>query len=144
MRQMTLVIASLFVLTGCEEEEEPREWSEHAEATGDADRDWLDADGDGLSDSEEMVFGTDPDLADTDGDGWEDGEEVVGNTDPLKRRDHPYTGGWPIADCANGAFDEGGEFELLADMKLMDQHGEKVRIRDFCDKTILLHFGAFW
>ncbi|WP_368670353.1 Ig-like domain-containing protein [Myxococcus sp. AM011] len=43
-----------------------------------------DADGDGLTDAEEVVLGTDPNNADTDGDGLPDGIEVnVAGTDPL-------------------------------------------------------------
>jgi hypothetical protein len=41
-----------------------------------------DADGDGLTDSEEQLLGTDPTLADTDGDGLLDGAEVELGTDP--------------------------------------------------------------
>jgi hypothetical protein len=43
----------------------------------------LDSDGDGLTDSEEVLLGTNPGLVDTDGDGWSDGAEVEAGTDPL-------------------------------------------------------------
>lgn len=42
-----------------------------------------DADGDGLDDEEEAVYGTDPTLADSDRDGLRDGEEVRNGLDPL-------------------------------------------------------------
>ncbi|MHC4391253.1 MAG: hypothetical protein ACYS22_08035, partial [Planctomycetota bacterium] len=42
-----------------------------------------DADGDGLTDAEEVELGTDPTMADTDGDGLEDGQEIAHNLDPL-------------------------------------------------------------
>jgi len=42
-----------------------------------------DADGDGLSASDEFVLGTVPNEADTDGDGYDDGREVDAGTDPL-------------------------------------------------------------
>ena len=42
-----------------------------------------DFDGDGLSDSEEVSFGTDPHNPDTDGDGYRDGVEVKSGFDPL-------------------------------------------------------------
>lgn len=41
-----------------------------------------DADHDGLSDAEEVIFGTDPNKADTDGDGYPDGAEVLSLYDP--------------------------------------------------------------
>jgi len=43
-----------------------------------------DADGDGLTDAEEKVWGTDSTVADTDGDGYVDGLEVANLYDPLK------------------------------------------------------------
>lgn len=42
-----------------------------------------DSDGDGLSDNEEILYGTDPKNPDTDGDGYSDGEEVKNGHDPL-------------------------------------------------------------
>ncbi len=44
-----------------------------------------DADADGLSDWEEMLWKTDPKKKDTDGDGTNDGEEVALSRDPLKK-----------------------------------------------------------
>jgi hypothetical protein len=43
-----------------------------------------DSDQDGLSDNEEITYGTDPLKADTDGDGYNDGAEVQSGYDPLK------------------------------------------------------------
>ena len=45
---------------------------------------FLDSDQDGLTNSEEKVYGTDPYKADTDGDGYSDGVEVRSGYDPLK------------------------------------------------------------
>ena len=42
-----------------------------------------DTDGDGLTDADEILYGTDPTLADTDGDGLNDGDEIAAGTMPL-------------------------------------------------------------
>ncbi len=44
----------------------------------------VDADGDGLSNSEESLLGADPNNTDTDGDGYQDGSEVLSGYDPAK------------------------------------------------------------
>jgi hypothetical protein len=50
-----------------------------------------DGDGDGLSDRDEIIYGTDPFDKDTDGDGYIDGEEIVSGYDPLDPFDNPKT-----------------------------------------------------
>lgn len=55
----------------------------------------LDSDSDGLTDMEEVVFGTDPKKPDSDGDGYLDGSEVDKGFDPSK------AGGAKIEDSVN-------------------------------------------
>ncbi len=49
----------------------------------------IDSDGDGLTDQEEIEYGTDPFKADTDGDGIRDDIEINNGTDPLDPNDPP-------------------------------------------------------
>ena len=113
--------------------------------------DWLgadpgsDSDGDGLSDMDEAMYGTDPDNPDTDGDGFKDGAEVDQNSDPKNGNHFPYTGGWAIGDCWDDIESTGNEVGQIADQfELIDQHGEQLRLHDFCDRTVLLSSATFW
>ncbi|MCO4747482.1 MAG: hypothetical protein KC912_21960 [Proteobacteria bacterium] len=104
-----------------------------------------DTDGDGLSDGEEVGLGTNPVMQDSDGDGWADGDEITGNTDPLLTEDHPYTGGWQIGACRDDIVSTGNALGNIAeDFELMDQHGDMLSLHDFCDREVLLVGSAFW
>jgi hypothetical protein len=60
--------------------------------------------------------------------------------------DSPYIGGWPAGLCADDVGDgEGYERgEVIPDFGLVDQFGDTVYIRDFCNRTIFIHGAAFW
>lgn len=105
-----------------------------------------DSDADGLSDGDERdEHGTDPLAADSDGDGASDGEEVLGNTDPTDATDKPYIGGWEIDACRGSITSTGTTVGKIApNFSLTDQHGDKVKLHDFCGKVVLLDFGTFW
>ncbi|MCK6520359.1 hypothetical protein L6R49_02855 [Myxococcota bacterium] len=105
-----------------------------------------DTDADGLSDGDERgEHGTDPLTADSDGDGADDGAEVSGNTDPTDATDKPYIGGWEIDACRGSITPSGTTVGKIApSFSLTDQHGDKVKLHDFCGKVVLLDFGTFW
>ena len=64
---------------------------------------FLDLDGDGLNDAEELARGTDPRKADTDGDGFDDGTEILAGDDPLNPNDHKVA----LAASGSGAQEPG-------------------------------------
>jgi len=104
-----------------------------------------DSDGDGLTDAEEAELGLDALSPDSDGDGYDDGLELEENTDGLDADDHPYTGGWEIGACRNDLQGTGDSVGDIAEQfELLDQHGDTVRLHDFCDKTVLLVSSAEW
>ena len=105
----------------------------------------LDADEDGLLDSEEEQIGTDPNNPDSDEDGHLDGDEANVGFDPLDGEDHPYLGNYPILRCDPEAVGTGyGVGEVSPDFELEDQHGEMVKLSDFCGNVVLLVAAADW
>ena len=105
----------------------------------------IDEDQDGLLNSEEERLGTDPQTPDSDGDGHLDGDEVAGDFDPNSVLSYPYTGDYPTAKCdptPNGTGYAVGD--ISPDWELVDQHGDLVKLSDFCGKTIILETSAFW
>jgi peroxiredoxin len=105
----------------------------------------VDSDGDGVFDRIEIAFGSDPNDPDTDGDGFDDGEEVDANTNPMSSSDHPYAGGWAIDACRNDLDVSGDRVgQVTANFALLDQHGETVRLHDFCGRAVMLVASAMW
>lgn len=111
----------------------------------DGEEPWVDTDGDGLSDSEELELGLDPEKSDTDGDGYSDGVEDNSYTDPGNPNDHPYYGGWPIDSCRYDIVGTGswGEGEIIDNITLMDQYGENLKVHDFCNHVVLFEHAGF-
>ena len=59
--------------------------------------------------------------------------------------DHPYAGGWPIDACRDDLVSTGNNVgQVATDFELLDQHGEYVRLHDFCGQEVLLVSAAFW
>jgi hypothetical protein len=105
----------------------------------------LDADEDGLLDSEEAALGSDPSNPDSDGDNYNDGAEAAANTSPTDAEDHPYKNGWQIDACRHDITATGeSEGEVADDFALVDQFGETVHLHDFCNQVVYMVFAAFW
>lgn len=133
-----------------------------------------DADGDGLSDSDEETVGTDPNNADSDGDGLSDGDEVwEHSTNPLSddtdgdgysdslELDHGhdptdddsgfYEGHWPFnpdKDSVDGVSMSSiaNEGDVIGRLVGVDQFGDDVDLYDFGGqgKPIIIDVSAQW
>ena len=104
----------------------------------------IDADEDGLLNSEEEAANTDPNNPDSDEDGHLDGAEVAGDFDPNDPDSHPYKGDYPTDKCDPTPTGTGYAIGNVShDWSLVDQHGEAVTLSDFCNKTIILETSAF-
>jgi hypothetical protein len=90
------------------------DWAETPSASGASD----DADGDGLTNSDEYLRGTNPKSADSDGDGLNDGAEVAAGTNPLNSDSDGdgMTDGYEVTNLLNP----------LADDSLEDKDGDRV------------------
>ena len=73
---------SSYFYTTQRQEAEYQKWIEESERYNIVQDETLDSDGDGLTDLEEIDYGTDPNNKDSDGDSFEDGEEVENGYDP--------------------------------------------------------------
>jgi len=123
-----------------------------------------DADGDGLADGDEALWGTDPHIADSDGDGFSDGDEVGHGTNPVWEHHHPYErGDYRTADCpappdvdhagpsgtaqhardgrtvAYGVYEPG---DLVWDQNFLDEWGQRVHFWNACGMTVWVIVGA--
>jgi thiol-disulfide isomerase/thioredoxin len=104
-----------------------------------------DADGDGLTDPDEVLAGADPADPDSDDDGYLDGDEALAYTNPADPADHPLTGGWPLGACRNELTGSGTTVgEVAPDRAWEDQFGDTPRLHDFCDRPVYLMFSAIW
>lgn len=92
-----------------------------------------DRDQDGLSDSEEMAYGTDPDNEDSDGDGYSDGAEVRSGYNPLKPApgDRIVIEKEPEQPKVAGSSDENNNGENLTDLfieKIQEEKGGEIDV----------------
>ena len=70
-----------------------------------------------------------------------DGDDGVPDEPPTS----PYIGGWDVGNCQDSINATGtGVGDVVPDFVLTDQHGDQVRLYDFCHKAVFLVAGAFW
>lgn len=101
-------------------------------------------DGDCMTNAEETALGTDPLLADTDADGFDDCAERDCVSDPLDVNEHCYACGWHHDDPGDLVSDGAKEGNTVANMDLIDQCSEPVKLWDFAGKYHILFMTAAW
>jgi hypothetical protein len=102
----------------------------------------FDYDADGLLSEEE--WGTDPTNPDSDGDGFLDGAEVDEGADPMDAEDYPYVGGWSLDACRKSIESTGDALgDIVNNFELPDQHGQLLKLHDFCGRAVLLEVSGF-
>ncbi len=84
----------------------------------------IDSDHDGLTDRDEVLYGTDPFRQDTDGDGYIDGEEVATGHDPLNPKSNDKTGPGLIGTAEKGTPNLTNRFVNLTVASLIDDNGK--------------------
>ena len=101
-------------------------------------------DGDCLSNEEEAALGTNPESADTDGDGVSDCDEVACVSDPLDPSEKCYACGWKHDDPGTLVATGNKEGDVIANLDLVDQCEEPVKLWDFAKEYHILFMTAAW
>ena len=75
----------------------------------------------------------------------DDGIADDGSDDDVGPEPHEYIGGYPSNPCDTVPTATGyGVGDISPDFALVDQHGEEVRLSDFCGSVVLLDTSAYW
>jgi hypothetical protein len=102
------------------------------------------ADGDCLTDAEEAMLGTDPNSVDTDGDGQSDCDEIACKSSPTDPNQRCYACGWKHNDPGNLVSTGPNEGDVIANLTLIDQCKEPVKLWDFAGEYHILFMTAAW
>jgi hypothetical protein len=102
------------------------------------------ADGDCLTDAEEIARGTDPNKADTDGDGFDDCKEIECVSSPTDPNEKCYACGWKHNDPGTLVSNGNKVGSVIANLDLIDQCQENVRLWDFTGGYHILFMTAAW
>ncbi len=137
MRQLALPLCLPLVACAVQETapDQPQNTDPYAYCK-DANPQYVDTDGDKLSDCDELALKTDPKKADTDGDGLDDLKEVQCVSNPLDKNELCYKCGWFHNDPKNLASNGKAEGNVIGNMKLSDQCGETISLWDFANTAM--------
>ena len=102
------------------------------------------ADGDCMSDAEEIALGTDPNKVDSDGDGVSDCDEVACVSNPTDANESCYTCGWKHNDPGNLVSTGATEGSVIANVALVDQCNQPVPLWDMAGEYHILFMTAAW
>lgn len=102
------------------------------------------ADGDCMTDGEELALGTDPNAVDSDADGVSDCDELDCVSDPTDGAEVCYACGWQHNDPGNLVTTGVQLGDVVENMSLVDQCGETVRLWDFAGDYTILFLTAVW
>jgi hypothetical protein len=104
----------------------------------------VDSDSDGLDDCAEVELGTDPTSEDSDGDGALDAEEIDCVSDPLDPDEQCYACGWGHNDPGGLESEGNDEGDTVANVDLVDQCDEEVPMWDLAGEYRYVFITAAW
>jgi len=146
MRSAFVAALSLLLLAGCAEQRETATGT-GAGPTGEgaaAPDPNANVDGDCMTAAEELALGTDDTLADTDGDGFDDCAERDCVSSPIDGAEKCYACGWKHNDPGTLMSTGGSEGDVVANLDLVDQCKEPVKLWDFAGEYHILFMTAAW
>ena len=104
----------------------------------------LNSDGDCMTDLEEKAKGTDPKKVDGDADGVSDCDEIACGSNPNDAKEKCYACGWKRKGPGNLVSDGAAIGNVVANIALPDQCGEKVSLWDFRGQYFIMYLTAAW
>ncbi len=144
-----IVVAMAALGWGCAEERSSTDGSGPSSGSasgqgGEAPDPSANVDGDCMTLAEEQAIGTDDTLADTDGDGFDDCAETACVSDPVDAAEKCYLCGWKHADPGNLVSTGASEGDVIANLDLVDQCKEPLRLWDLAGGYHILFMTASW
>jgi len=102
------------------------------------------ADGDCMTDAEEIQKGTDPNSVDGDGDGISDCDEIACGSNPADGAERCYKCGWRHGDPGNLASTGPAVGDVIEDIGLIDQCGETLPLWQLAGQYRMLFMTTVW